>query len=1066
MTSSKEAEAPAKEPGEENTAVQPKTDGGEVVKEVMSNEEFFMRLDQKDDVYINDGGTWIKRTCAHKHSKQLKFMAQPSGWFEIDTTKMQFEKPEGFIETAVATIPGRDYSTSANSTSRQPGSRGGYATVGTRYYRHVTSPKPSHGFAGLQNQGATCYLNSLLQTLYMTVELRKAVFNWKYDETKDVENKTMVMTLQLQELFARIQHSEQGSQPTKSLTKSFGWNGAEVYQQHDVVELCQVMLDHLREHSHDEELQEVVKQFNCNILDYLACNVCGNSRNKFQILVCINLAINCPDVNTLDQALRKYANFEVLEDDNAVNCTKCDCKQPSKKGLAFKSFGKFLPIQLQRWTLNYNTFQREKIHKAIEFDTHLDVTPYLVDPEEAKDGTQYELYSMMIHRGGAYGGHYFAYVKDFATNKWYEFNDSRVSEIPEEEFKTMMDPSAAKENITSYGSGRTSPLTGAYMLVYRRIEEGNIDRVLDEAISTELLEQIDASDSKWKKEVAEINITVWFVNDSKKGEVLFSREETLESQVQKIIDHFRIGGDIKREDMRFRKVNTRLSVTEPYDDVDKKFDELNLDEDSHIGFEVKSPEEEFQKYEPKTKSYKVHCLEKESGEIKVPVNVEVSETGTTDDLRAKCAELLGVGTEQCKMLFEYRYNQKPELLEVTQQMNISDKTVFMVNDIYVEPCQNYQDDDEESIIARMHEEESHKQIYYYNPLDDRTDFSNTINLDDRITIKELRVKLGELLGVGPMDFKIKNMSQNEEKDLSKELNRSRINHNRLYLEPGTPMEIGQYVTTLYLDTRIDGEERFKVMGNFKINEDWMLDDLKDEVLENFSGEHDLGPKDSMRFRYQGQKKLLKDFVPFDKPLKSVSLLCEDGADLVLQPMSEPEELRHKKDIIVNICRYYPETQTLGKPREIVLDWKTRVKEGVRKELEDQTKGEINPDNLLYFKPISYFLLRKEFLYTSDWHLTKSQPGDAIHTPPWRTKSGDYILYKDDSEKEPKRDEYEGSGSGGTVSSALHMHRHRQERGIKILTAEEQVERQKNSGGANVDEDGDVVMGSRKSNSMY
>jgi hypothetical protein len=45
------------------------------------------------------------------------------------------------------------------------------------------------------------------------------------------------------------------------------------------------------------------------------------------------------------------------------------------------------------------------------------------------------------------------------------------------------------------------------------------------------------------------------------------------------------------------------------------------------------------------------------------------------------------------------------------------------------------------------------------------------------------------------------------------------------------------------------------------------------------------------------------------------------------------------------------------------------------------------------------------------------------------------------EKEPKRDEYEGSGSGGTVSSALHMHRHRQERGIKILTAEEQVERQ-------------------------
>ena len=35
-----------------------------------------------------------------------------------------------------------------------------------------------------------------------------------------------------------------------------------------------------------------------------------------------------------------------------------------------------------------------------------------------------------------------------------------------------------------------------------------------------------------------------------------------------------------------------------------------------------------------------HCLDRESGEIKDPVNVEVSETGTTDDLRAKCAELV------------------------------------------------------------------------------------------------------------------------------------------------------------------------------------------------------------------------------------------------------------------------------------------------------------------------------------------------------------------------------------------------------------------------------------------
>ena len=40
----------------------------------------------------------------------------------------------------------------------------------------------------------------------------------------------------------------------------------------------------------------------------------------------------------------------------------------------------------------------------------------------------YELYSVMVHSGSAHGGHYYAYIKDFETGKWHEFNDSRVSE--------------------------------------------------------------------------------------------------------------------------------------------------------------------------------------------------------------------------------------------------------------------------------------------------------------------------------------------------------------------------------------------------------------------------------------------------------------------------------------------------------------------------------------------------------------------------------------------------------------------------------------------------------------
>ena len=32
--------------------------------------------------------------------------------------------------------------------------------------------RPAHGLCGLENQGATCYLNSLLQAMYMLPEMR------------------------------------------------------------------------------------------------------------------------------------------------------------------------------------------------------------------------------------------------------------------------------------------------------------------------------------------------------------------------------------------------------------------------------------------------------------------------------------------------------------------------------------------------------------------------------------------------------------------------------------------------------------------------------------------------------------------------------------------------------------------------------------------------------------------------------------------------------------------------------------------------------------------------------
>lgn len=56
-------------------------------------------------------------------------------------------------------------------------------------------------YVGLVNQAMTCYLNSLLQALYMTPEFRNALYNWEFDG----QNESRSIPFQLQKLFLNLQ---------------------------------------------------------------------------------------------------------------------------------------------------------------------------------------------------------------------------------------------------------------------------------------------------------------------------------------------------------------------------------------------------------------------------------------------------------------------------------------------------------------------------------------------------------------------------------------------------------------------------------------------------------------------------------------------------------------------------------------------------------------------------------------------------------------------------------------------------------------------------------------------
>lgn len=83
-------------------------------------------------------------------------------------------------------------------------------------------------------------MNSLLQTLFFTNKLRKAV----YQMPTAGDDPAKSVPLAMQRVFYELQFSDKPV-GTKKLTKSFGWDTFDSFLQHDVQELCRVLLDNL-----------------------------------------------------------------------------------------------------------------------------------------------------------------------------------------------------------------------------------------------------------------------------------------------------------------------------------------------------------------------------------------------------------------------------------------------------------------------------------------------------------------------------------------------------------------------------------------------------------------------------------------------------------------------------------------------------------------------------------------------------------------------------------------------------------------------------------------------------
>ncbi|KAI9493559.1 hypothetical protein BDB00DRAFT_883062 [Zychaea mexicana] len=331
------------------------------------------------------------------------------------------------------------------------------------------------GYVGIKNQGATCYMNSLLQSLYCTNSFRRAVYQIPTDSDKPTDS----VSLALQRCFYNLQYSDLPIGTTE-LTKSFGWDSLEAFRQHDVQEFNRVLQDRLEEKMKGTPADGAIsKLFRGKMKSYIKCVNVEYESSRVEDYYDIQL--NVKGCKNLDESFKDYVTVETLEGENKY-MAEGHGLQDAHKGVIFDSFPPVLHLQLKRFEYDFMRDTMVKINDRHEFPEEINLDAYCSNTDP-KDPNDYELH------GGDMHGHYFALIKPEKDGKWLRFDDDRVTPVTRKE---VFEENFGDENVNGNG---TAPFlsgvrnnsarllkrfTNAYMLVY--VRKSKLDEVLGAVI--------------------------------------------------------------------------------------------------------------------------------------------------------------------------------------------------------------------------------------------------------------------------------------------------------------------------------------------------------------------------------------------------------------------------------------------------------------------------------------------------------------------------------------------------------------------------------------------------------
>ncbi|XP_072231946.1 uncharacterized protein [Leuresthes tenuis] len=324
-------------------------------------------------------------------------------------------------------------------------------------------------YHGLKNQGATCYLNSVLQVLFMTKDFREAVLSSTNRDQKCIDGHLSI-------LFKTLQT---GQAQTQLITKHLDIR--RVTEQDDAAACFERILR--------QSSPQASQIFQGELTHKNTCSQCGTHTEDSVAFWSLPLPLvdSGRDAYCVMDGIESFFQESHISGDNQMFCDLCKVKADATIKAKMKHHPEVLTLLLKRFKFDFSHMDYVKIRCAVKIPTILQI------PCDEGQSQTYELYAFVEHYGELKHGHYTVTIKPQGEENWYNFNDTAVTKVNNNKGsqsayllyyrKRKMPPVSAEDtqNTTNVSTSETSKQEGREKCEQHEEKVKNRERQDDEA---------------------------------------------------------------------------------------------------------------------------------------------------------------------------------------------------------------------------------------------------------------------------------------------------------------------------------------------------------------------------------------------------------------------------------------------------------------------------------------------------------------------------------------------------------------------------------------------------------